>query len=261
VHDPMTLAFSFPPYPEGGMSLRGHPKPWTIARALYALKPWIGVDIWHVDPERNVPGQRSDDSCGWFPRNLTPPIQKAVDELLGGGWDGERRMVETALLRRAPFDARYPSLKRIPPAEGYAFALMVLTLIDRLSLSRKYRWRRRNESRAQLRILRLAQQLTLNDADNLLGCETYDAFVRLLAAAYRRDVRPWWKHPRWHVHHWQVNFDLFRNLKRMFQRCAGCGRRFSFGYCPTTFNWGGGGPYYHGECAGRGGAAQVKAAA
>jgi hypothetical protein len=260
MHDPQTLAFSFPLYPKGGMSLVGHPQPWSFGRALYALSPWIGVDIWHVDPERNVPGQRPDDSCGWFPRNLTPPIQKAVDELLGGGWEGERRMLETALLRRAPFDARYPSLQRMPLAEGYALALMYLTLIDRLSLhNRKSRWRRPSETGAQLRVLRLAQQLTLNDHDNLLGCDTAESFIRLLAASYRRDIRPWWQHPRWHVHHWKVSVALVRNVKRMFQRCAGCGRRFSFGYCPTTFNWGGGGPYYHGECAGHGGAAQESA--
>lgn len=68
-YHPETLAFSFPPHPKGGTSLVNHPQPWSFGRALYALKPWIGFDIWHIDPERDVPGQRRDDSCGWFPRN------------------------------------------------------------------------------------------------------------------------------------------------------------------------------------------------
>ena len=244
-YHPETLAFSFPPYPKGGMSLANHPQPWSFRRALYALKPWIGFDIWHIDPEKDVPGQRRDDSCGWFPRNLTPPIQKAVDQLLGGGWDGERRMLEAAILRANPYDARYPSLRRMNPAEGYAMALMYLTLIDRLSLPSRS-WRHAAEWKAQLRVQRLAQALTLNDVDNLLGAETPESFIKLLAAAYRRDIRPWWKHPRWHVHHWKVNFDLARNLKRMFQPCATCRKPLGFGYCPTDL---GNGKLHHGNCA------------
>jgi hypothetical protein len=53
-YHPETLAFSFPPYPSGGVALRDRPQPWSLGRALYGLRPWIG--------------NRTDDSCGWFDR-------------------------------------------------------------------------------------------------------------------------------------------------------------------------------------------------
>lgn len=246
-YHPETMVFSFPPYPKGGMSLVNHPQPWSFGRWLYGLSPWIGFDVWHIDPEKPVPGRRRDDSCGWFPRDLTPPIQKAVDELLGGGWSGERLMLENALVRAAPYDVRYPSLKRMQPGDGYSLALMFLTLIDRLSLhNRRSRWRRGREWPAQLRVLRLAQQLTLNDADNLLSCETPEQFIKLLAAAYRRDIRLWWQHPRWHIHHWRVNVHFTRNLRRTFQRCPACQKRLGFACVPHSV---GDGRLYHGSCS------------
>src|SRR5690242_6487494 len=58
-YDPSTLVCSWPPY----RSQHGR---------LYRLKPWIGFDIWHVDPERPGKGQRRDDSCGWFDRRPGP---------------------------------------------------------------------------------------------------------------------------------------------------------------------------------------------
>lgn len=242
-----TMVCSFPPYPSGGTSLRSYPQPWSLARALYGLKPWIGFDVWHIDPEKPGPGNRTDNSCGWFPRDLTPPIQKAVDQLLGGGWEGERRMVENAMLRAGPYDARYSSIKRMPAGEGYAMALMMLTLIDRLSLrGRRYHWRRDSEWKAQLRVQRLAQRLTLNDTDSLLEIDEPERFIKLLAVAYRRDIRPWWKHPRWHVHHWKIHFDLGRNIKRMFEPCATCRRPLGFGYSPHADHRGS----HHSECLG-----------
>lgn len=248
-YHPETMVCSFPPYPRRTVRI-GEREPWSFAGTLYRLSPWIGFDIWHIDPERNVPGQRRDDSCGWFPRNLTPPIQKAVDQFMSACHDGERLMIEAAILRRAPYDARYPSLKRMPIGEGYALALMVLTFIDRWSLQPKRAWRRRSEYRAQMRVLRLAERAALNGVDTVLEADSVESFVRMLAGIYRRDVRPWWQHPRWHVHHWKVNFNLPRNLKRMFQPCATCRKPLGFGYCPVSDGRG----LHHGPCAGVGSA-------
>jgi hypothetical protein len=40
--------------------------------------------------------------------------------------------------------------------------------------------------------------------------------------------RPWYKHPKWHVHHWQVQIIPLQRCKRwVFSRCVLCGGRFS----------------------------------
>ena len=259
-YHPETLAFSFPPHPRGGTwGLRKDGThgdlPWSFGRWLYSLKPWIGFDVWHIDPERPGTANRADDSCGWFPRDLTPPIQNAVDQFMSACHEGDRLMIEAAILRRAPYDARYPSLKRMPVGEGYALAIMVLTFIDRWSLQPKRAWRRRSEWKAQLRILRLAERATLNSIDNVLEAETVESFVKWLARIYRRDIRPWWQHPRWHVHHWKINFDIARNVKRMFQRCATCRKPLGFGCSPLSDDRG----LHHMNCAHVHGPAEARA--
>ena len=60
-YHPETMVCSFPPYPRRTVRI-GEREPWSFAGTLYRLSPWIGFDIWHIDPERNVPGQRRDDS-------------------------------------------------------------------------------------------------------------------------------------------------------------------------------------------------------
>lgn len=83
------------------------------------------------------------------------------------------------------------------------------------------------------------------------------AFYWCVHRAYRRYHRPWYRHPRWHIRHWQVQVHVWQTFKRWaFSRCAGCGKRFSWGYCPTSHGMGGHGPslrgepgVYHSECS------------
>lgn len=70
-----------------------------------------------------------------------------------------------------------------------------------------------------------------------------------------RRPRPWYRHPRWHVHHWKVQVHFTQALKRyLFSRCSKCGGRFTWNYAPMS-GWSGGGPrwfrsevgvYHHG---------------
>lgn len=80
-----------------------------------------------------------------------------------------------------------------------------------------------------------------------------------VANAYLRLHRPWWSHPRWHVWHWRIQIPLLQDLKRfLFSRCAGCGKRFAWGYAPISNQWNGDGPrwfkgergVFHHECIG-----------
>lgn len=238
MHDPQTLAFSFPPY--GG--------------ALYRLKSVIGFDIWHVDPERPTEGQRSDDSCGWFDRRPREYADAVVYVLAQKDVMHEiERSIATAIPVTGCYGHTYP---RMPLGETLAICLLVAR---ELELRRWWngqngqqgachsRWRKLLTRKR--RVDDLACDLALTVYDNLSSIESAEGMVRLIAAALHRRFKPWWRHPRWHVHHWEVNIDLVRNVRRMFQRCAGCGKRFSFGYCPTSFSWDGNGPYFHGECA------------
>jgi hypothetical protein len=257
MYDPSTLAFSFPPYPAGGVSFRGKPKPWSFGRFLYGLAPWIGVDIWHVDPEKPGTGNRTDDSCGWFDRS-PGPYADAVRYILAD----KATMFEVgrALRTRTPVnhpggldDSRGYTYSRMPLAETMAVCVMVAR---ELELRRWWngqngdggahaKWMRRAFTRVR-DVTDQAHALALNPIDNLSTAEEPETLVKLIAANLHRHYRPWWKHPRWHVHHWKVNFHIARNLIRMFEPCATCGKALGFGYCPVLS----GGAHHHTECLG-----------
>lgn len=253
-YHPETLAFSFPPYPrrKGGF---GH---W-----IHGLEPWIGVDIWHIDPERPGTGNRTDDSCGWFDR--TPgEYAGAVSDLLND--TAFMHDVRLILCRQEPMP--YPFYEgiseshmtgmRLPAGDALALVTLIASSLERrrwwLGADGKSGAWASGLLRAFTRernVLPLAVDLALNPTDNLSRPHEPDGVVRTVAAALNRHFRPWWKHPRWHVHHWQINVSLFRNLRRMVQPCATCGKPLGFGYCPHSS----GGKHHHAECLGIGEAA------
>lgn len=240
-YHPETLVCSFPGYRGWGS----------------ALKPFIGFDIWHIDAERRTEGQRTDDSCGWFDRRPRE-YADAVAYLLRDETTLHEinliiaRKVETLAPYYKGISERQISYPRLPAADCLALCLMVARELETRrwwngqhgkggasgSAWRKHFTRRRN-------VDDLAICLALSPMDNLSTVDSAEEAIRLIAGALARDFKPWWRHPRWHVHHWRVNFDFPRNLRRMFQRCDQCGNRLGFGYCPTIV----GSMTYHGECA------------
>lgn len=263
-YHPETLAFSFPPYPSGGLSVfkdgKHVPAPWSLGRALYALKPWIGFDVWHIDPEKPGTGNRTDDSCGWFDR--TPgAYADAVAYLLKD--DTFMHDVRLILTRREPtpypfyegISERHMTGLRLPHGEALALVLMVAT---ELELRRWWNgqngkpgahgagWRRLFMRKRD--VMAEAVSLALHPLDNLSQVEQPDSVVRTIAACLNRRYRPWWRHPRWHVHHWKVNVDIVRNVRRMFEPCATCRKPLGFGYSPVADGKGS----HHHQCAGMG---------
>jgi len=240
-YHPETLVCSFPGY--SGWAWR--------------LKPFIGFDIWHIDAERRTEGQRTDDSCGWFDRRPRE-YGDAVAYLLRDETTMHEinlilaRKVETLAPYYKGISDRQISYPRLPAADCLALCLMVTHELENRrwwngqdgnggasgKLWRKWFTRRR-------RVDGIAFDLALSPLDNLSSVDSAEEVIRLIAGALARRFKPWWKHPRWHIHHWQVNFDLPRNLRRMFQLCGQCGKRLGFGYCPTIV----GGKTCHGECA------------
>jgi hypothetical protein len=55
--------------------------------------------------------------------------------------------------------------------------------------------------------------------------------------------RPWWKHPKWHLHHWKLQWHQVQSFKRWaFSRCQRCGCRFKWGESVVGLSWSGNGP-------------------
>lgn len=96
--------------------------------------------------------------------------------------------------------------------------------------------------------------LITNPDDNLTAffgddLPEHEAMRRLfvIASNVRRIIhpRPWWRHPRWHVWHWQVQVHAAQKLKRrLFTRCAFCAGPFAWGESVYSAQWGNKGPQW-----------------
>ena len=65
-----------------------------------------------------------------------------------------------------------------------------------------------------------------------------ERFLYCAMKAYTRYHRTWWMHPKWHIHHWRIQFHFGQTLRRwLFSRCARCEKRFAWGYSPISSGW------------------------
>lgn len=215
MYDPDTLAFSIR-------------RPW---KTTDGYRPsWL--DIWHHDPEHGGTGNRPDDSCGWFERGPKEYADAVRYVLKDSEFVFE---LQRAIDRRAPatHHGKY-TFPRMTAADTLAAVLMTARYLEtrrwwngqngKLGVCHTF-WRK-TFTRAR-NVDDLAYDLALNPLDNLSSIDEPERMVRLVAAALHRRFKPWWRHPRWHVHHWQIRFPALQPYWRwMFgKRCATCGGR------------------------------------
>ena len=243
--DPQTVAFSirapwFRRWPDG---TRYHPEM---------------ITIWHVDPCKDG----SDDSCGFsYPKLTKKQRARLRDFAFDEGSNPYFLRAETRHWEGSPTDG-----------ETLYRALVLLA-------ARALRIRMSLEEATVFAIERVhnggfegaASAFCWVPGYHCNGSDSPDKRREQLAGAMAgiarellRRRRPWWRRPRWHVHHWRLQVIPLQSFKRWaFSRCAGCGKGFGWGYCPTSTSWDGTGPQwfrserhvYHSECSG------VKAAA
>lgn len=265
MHDPSTVAFTIT-------------YPWTKRVSLfkdgskYRYRAPL-ITIWHEDPmdyTGKVRG-RGDNSCGWH----TPHMQK--DEL--EKWKKHAESQYGQIFRRTQVTAAGEDYAYVcynaPDCYTAVYWLWRAIKHEHRKDSWWYRqpWQYGNSpSPGELEAI---INLATNPVDNLQFCfereakrpigasdssgDDFWSFYSSVHRAYRRHARPWWKHPRWHVHHWRIQFHPWQTFRRWaFSRCAGCGKRFPWGYSPVSHQWDSERPkmfcseigVYHSECSG-----------
>lgn len=247
MHDPSTVAH------EIKSPFRGKPS-----------KMWPGgyrntlVTIWHEDPLKFVGkcGCRDDDSCGWHTPPYSPAdrdtIQKLAKEQYGHIFERQVRTAE---------GASYARICNEPDCHSAIYWAWRAI---------KHKFKPRGPWQYGVR-LTAGERETIYDlatcpVDNLKvtfervkDVESFEELFFCVFRSYIRFHRPWYRHPRWHVWHWRFQFHHWQTFRRWaFDRCAGCGNGFSWGYSPTGFQWDTPRPKwfcsakdaYHSECAG-----------
>lgn len=243
MHDPLTVAHTIPNYFK-----RAH-KTTNLDGSTWVYRDPL-VTIWHKDPQTDG----TDDSCGWSWPKLTKKQQNDLAFL--AGCESRDPWFQAFFGKKidAPTDAE--TLVRA------AFVAVAGQLRVKITLDEATRW---------------AVQMTHNPTDNIRSMLAFlpgyhsnwdedreedrkDVALRFFSVIARRilrERRPWWRHPKWHVRHWDVQIHPLMNLKRYaFSRCCKCGKRFRYGEAPVTYSWHGGGPrwfasepdVFHADC-------------
>lgn len=184
--------------------------------------------IWHVDPETDG----TDDSCGWFNPKVTEREEKIIAEMVD--WDMEMPYYSSPYLPLTTVNPKYDYSQMLA---GDCLSFVAWTWLH-------IAWHIRRDKKMTILEWWDVVSLSSNPYDNLRSVladpdETAEykvnRFFHCVMKAYLRHHRPWWKHPRWHIHHWQFQVHFIQTLKRwLFSQCAHCGRRFSWGYYPTA---------------------------
>lgn len=235
MHDPMTVAFEIRrPWPKRSSNFNGRRYWPTMAT------------IWHVDPEKDG----TDDSCGWFmrarhgdPKTLKKIEQDFAFEWSHGvpyGWFDEQEYPNFAIssivlhmVRKAAFAVFKEDWKKTD-------RFVRNNLVDILSFA---------ENPMDSMHSVLLDYYKRKHDEPLIREERVKHAAEIIYPWVLRHARPWWRQPKWHTHHWQIQIDFLQTLKRwLWSRCAMCGKRFAWGAAPVTTQWHGKGPqWFKGE--------------
>lgn len=182
---------------------------WGLRRWL----PWLPqlLTLWHVDPETDG----TDDSCGWGRPKLTKS-QRSILSCMAGDE------------ARSPWFQREQSRQPMSPANAEsllrgAIMMTAVSIGKRVTLAEATEW---------------AVNLLHNPVDNVRGSLTLlagwhtnypeirqsdrreyaERLFFVLAGYILRERRPWWREPRWHVRHWQLQIRPLQRIGKAPER-------------------------------------------
>lgn len=174
------------------------------------------ITVWHVDPEHDG----SDDSCGWtFPR-ITKEEHEYLDKVAR-----DQYYQLFAKTYSVVHGGNYSYLEKDQSTFGVIYWLW------RVFNTRKNKAVWQYGQPLSTKELNYVIELSSSPSDNFSHheCKTEDNFRHLVYLVYRcwkRFNRKWYQHPRWHIHHWQIQFHPFQRIKRRYiDKCSVCGKR------------------------------------
>lgn len=251
MHDPSTLAFELKyPWRKYGRKGRSHFE--RTYRETF-------VSVWHVDPDL----KGDDDSCGWFMRSRhgKKEVLERIIKRFDFDWDrsfehgGGTYYTHLFFDKTAGLSCGYPAMS----VAGITLNLFFSAAIEHFDDGRE-KWDRARKLAGKFMQKHLFEILLFSenpvDSLHVSICNLYhgdvgperrqeriEEFAQTVYGWILRATRPWYKHPRWHVHHWKIRVEPITLLKRyLFSRCQKCGKGFAWGYAPVSTCWDSDGP-------------------
>lgn len=247
MHDPQTVAWE----------IRN-----PFVKKKHGYRPSL-ITIWHVDPQRDG----SDDSCGWFirPRHLPKGLVESVVKEFESEWDRTHKGEDGFVYNCGWFN---PEGENVISVRGIVLNMYIYAAKIVLNKNGKERpgrmwkkaWKFINANYAE--IMYFAENNRDSIRDTLvrkfqIGCNVeYTAEKRkemiwecayIVSSDIARRSRKWYQHPRWHIHHWKIQFHPWKKLKRRYwDKCYVCGKRGFSGAAYSDWN---GNRIWHPECS------------
>lgn len=204
------------------------------------------ITIWHVDPCK---GPGGDDSCGWFMRSHhgNKDVLQKIERRFEFDWD---RVFETSKKDHDPEDGEFHKKTYFcglfkpngdPHLSVHAIVLNLFWSAAHVYFDNDWAKAKQFMRKHLLDILLFAE----NPVDSLFdgitrkfekGCgeeygtrarsERIHSMASCIYAWILRETRPWYKHPKWHIHHWKIQcHPLQRWVRWLKKRCKVCGKR------------------------------------
>lgn len=231
MHDPMTVAFDIK-------------YPWKKKCSLFPDGDYreTFLTVWHVDPEKDG----SDDSCGWFmrPRHGNEAMLKQIEKDFDYEWNHATKEYDFGLFDSSG-NPKYSNIY----ITTYLFRLGASIFFARTLKQRNWKKAEKWMNKEFMRLVMFSEG-EVDSMDTLIKNKygyqreqrVRDA-ARIIYGWLLRDTRPWYKHPRWHIHHWKLQCHPLQSLKRtLFSKCCKCGKGFKYGESVTTDQWNSDGP-------------------
>lgn len=163
------------------------------------------ISLWHRDPEKHG----DDDSCGWFIRSyhgdkevLRQIVSEFAFNFKHNYWfteDGSCIFSTGAIAMEMYSHATWIFFNRNRKRQRKflnKYLLEILHFAENptdslhrdITSEMRYRMIEHDRSQVESRDERIAH------------------FAKIIYADIMRKTRPWYKHPRWHIHHWRIKF-------------------------------------------------------
>ena len=216
--------------------------PMTVAHEIrYPWKNKHGyresiITIWHIDPEKKTLGTRRDDSCGWFSPAYTESEKKRIEKFAK---DQYHQLFAKKIAHEEEESYAYICYNQDCFGAIYWLWRAMKNMVNKKS-TWQYGVPLTNSEFNHI------MQLATNPVDNFQwhlrgimeagekGFNNFEEFVFLIYRSFRSYYRPWYKHPRWHIHHWRIKFLPWQRFRRRWlDKCSICGKR---GFTESAFS-------------------------
>jgi hypothetical protein len=259
MHDPNTLAFSIP-----------NPISWYRSGFDNKIRFNSLIDVWHIDPQK---GGR-DDSCGYSYVKLNKKQMEwcrkesnSEYDFIFGRYGKVRTTFGVIYYIWTSIAWKKDRKKNISFREYDEITSLAYNINDNLEhsvnilnsnvglvnydeverLSRLYWEKNENEH------IRIEDYLFNEDDLNTIK-RGKDELYTLYCCIYRCYLtfhRPWYKQPKFHIHHWKIRVPLVLKIKRyLFSRCCRCHNMFEWKHITNVVSnqWDSDGPgWFKGE--------------